>query len=324
MKNKRSIFLSLCVAAMAVIILVSVQAYRLSKRPQTEEPLNLPIEVIREDRQKSLSTTIWSAKIFLPIEHYSRENLERLFRYYSKKYPDRRDVINVYVFTSKENVRLDKENPPSLVTSFPHGGPPDFTFYDASFYRENPGGSIGHFNEWYIYRPDPNNPENEKTVVLKGVAPRTSEDIVETKEVSRADLKIRVSAYKLKDVEPEGVYYGFDGINKDALGATVVMTFRRDEQVPIPLTNIRFVNDQIAYIFMGWMYAVTTDGGRTWSVWDASEALPNWKCCNYDLIEEVRIEDDGTGNMRLGQIPGQSSEVSKLVTKDYGQHWAVK
>lgn len=99
------------------------------------------------------------------------------------------------------------------------------------------------------------------------------------------------------------------------------MTFRHDDPVPIPREQVRFVNDRIGYVFMGWMYAATTDGGRSWSVWDARKDLPDWSCCNYRLIQDVRMQLDGVGRMTLNPIPGRPAEASELETQDYGQSW---
>ncbi|MBP6823598.1 MAG: hypothetical protein KA368_18760, partial [Acidobacteria bacterium] len=83
-----------------------------------------------------------------------------------------------------------------------------------------------------------------------------------------------------------------------------------------------YVNDQIAFGFMGWMYAVTTDGGKSWSVWNAQKDLLNWECCNYRLIKRVSINADGQGTMTLNVIDPSRGEVPELQTKDYGRHWA--
>jgi len=72
---------------------------------------------------------------------------------------------------------------------------------------------------------------------------------------------------------------------------------------------------------MGWMFAVTTDGGATWSVWDAKKDLPNWQCCNYGLIKDVRLDSKGTGVMILNPIPQRRGEVPELHTNDFGRHW---
>jgi hypothetical protein len=74
-------------------------------------------------------------------------------------------------------------------------------------------------------------------------------------------------------------------------------------------------------VFMRWMYAVTTDAGSTWHVWNLEKDLPNWECCNYGVITGVFIEADGTGTMKFGAVQGRSGEVPKLHTQDYGRHW---
>jgi hypothetical protein len=65
-----------------------------------------------------------------------------------------------------------------------------------------------------------------------------------------------------------------------------------------------------------------SDGGSNWSVWRAEKDLPNWKCCNYKLIRDMRIAPDGTGTMNVNPIPQRSGEAPELHTKDYGRHWS--
>ena len=72
---------------------------------------------------------------------------------------------------------------------------------------------------------------------------------------------------------------------------------------------------------MGWMYAVTTDGGVNWSVWSAKSDLPGWECCNYGLIQDVQFAPDGAGTMRLSVIDPRRGEVPELYTRDYGRSW---
>ena len=93
---------------------------------------------------------------------------------------------------------------------------------------------------------------------------------------------------------------------------------RRDQPPPVGL----FVGEQVGYLFMGWVYAVTTDGGRTWSVWDASKELPQWRT-NYRLIEDVTLGADGTGKMLLNPLEPQPSR-PELVTDDFGRHWKAR
>jgi hypothetical protein len=52
------------------------------------------------------------------------------------------------------------------------------------------------------------------------------------------------------------------------------MIVRQDDDPKIPVDQVRYVGD-IGYVFMGFMYAVTTDAGKTWSVWSAEKDLPD-------------------------------------------------
>lgn len=102
------------------------------------------------------------------------------------------------------------------------------------------------------------------------------------------------------------------------------MTFRHDDPVAIPRDQIRFLSDQVAYAFMGWMYAVTTDRGRTWSVWNAERDIPDWRCCNYKYLHQVDIDQNGAGVMTLDPIDEHGGTMLRLHTQDYGRHWRAE
>jgi hypothetical protein len=146
----------------------------------------------------------------------------------------------------------------------------------------------------------------------------------ETWEIANKRFKVNVTAYAEENGGfVGGAYYVFrSAVEGDDWKE--IMTFRHDDPVAIPRGQIRFVNDDVGYVFMGWMYAVTTDGGSNWSVWNAEKDLPNWRCCNYRLIQDVLIAQDGVGTMRLRPIPQRQGEVPELRTKDYGRHWSVE
>ena len=152
--------------------------------------------------------------------------------------------------------------------------------------------------------------------------PRMAER-VETWETSNQSFRVRIDRHKegFGGFVP-GAYYVFQFANLGSDRWVEVMTFRHDDPVPIPRDAVRFVNERTGYIFMGWKYAVTTDGGVTWRVWNAEEHLPNWQCCNYGLIKYVRVEPAGTGEMILNPIPQRRGEVQALQTTDYGKHWS--
>jgi hypothetical protein len=135
-------------------------------------------------------------------------------------------------------------------------------------------------------------------------------------------FRIRVTAYAETGASfVAGAYYVFECAKDSERVWHPIMTFRHDDPIPIPREQMRFVNDQVGYVFMGWMYAVTTDAGSTWSVWSADKNLPNWQCCNYGLIRDVKLGDNGDGVMQLNPIKGRQGEVPELHTMDYGKHW---
>jgi hypothetical protein len=155
--------------------------------------------------------------------------------------------------------------------------------------------------------------------------PRPSAKVNEFWETAKGPLKIRVTAYAEENGGfVGGAYYVFQSAKVGSDDWSEIMTFRHDDPVPIPRDQVRFSNDQIAYLFMGWMFAVTIDGGQSWTVWNATKDLPHWQCCNYRLIQDVTIAVDGTGLMKLNPIPDRRGEVAELHTTDYGHTWGIE
>ena len=161
------------------------------------------------------------------------------------------------------------------------------------------------------------------TLVLPFFFPTRSEEVLGTWEFRRGVHRVLVTAYAEENSFVPGTYYFFEYI--DAVNnRREIMAFRHDDPVEIRSEQVRFINDRICYVYMGWMYAVTTDGGFSWSVWNAEKELPNWQCCNYRLIQSVHIEPDGSGVMNLNPTAGQKGEMPKLYTGDYGRHWTTE
>jgi hypothetical protein len=146
----------------------------------------------------------------------------------------------------------------------------------------------------------------------------------ETIDVPGPAFTVRLSAFHEENGWPvAGAYYRFESLPRDGKISIPAMEFRHDDPVPLPGQNVRFVTADIAYLFMGWKYAVTTDRGKSWAVWNAETDLPNWQCCNYELIARVEVESNGIGKMFLRPIPGRRGEVNQLFTSDFGRHWIV-
>jgi len=147
--------------------------------------------------------------------------------------------------------------------------------------------------------------------------------VIETWETTNHTFKVRVTAYDEKGSYPSpgGGYYVFQSAPVGSENWGEIMTFRHDDPIAIPRDQVRFVSDLVGYVFMGWQYAVTTDGGRSWSLWDASKDPALSKTYRYDSILGVSISPDGNGEMTF-RLTGETKQGFK--TKDYGQHWSTE
>ena len=139
-------------------------------------------------------------------------------------------------------------------------------------------------------------------------------------------FKIRVTAYEEEGRSPSAPrpYYIFESNGLGPDDWREIMTVQDESRPDIPKDHVRFVNDRVAYVFMGSRYAVTTDAGRTWSLWDAAKTLPRSVLGNYRGLEQVSLAADGKGTMQLEaatQVGGQGPD---LKTTDYGYHWYVE
>lgn len=176
---------------------------------------------------------------------------------------------------------------------------------------------------------------NRKTIVMISVlciaaayaagvlfsAPRKG-DVVEAWETTNRTFKLRVKMHTEKGFRlVGGAIYVFESAATGSESWKEIMTVRHDDPNPIPRKQVRFVNDQVGYVFMRFKYAVTVDGGVTWSVWDATADLPDWRRSRAN-IEDVRLAPDGTGAMSLTSSTNQ--ETPKLRTEDYGRHWTAR
>src|SRR5262249_46295864 len=136
--------------------------------------------------------------------------------------------------------------------------------------------------------------------------------LISTWETNNNSFKIRVSEYVEKGAYLAGAYYVFESAAFNSDSWKPITTFRHDDQVGIQKEQVRFVDHRVGYVYMGWICAVTTDSGTSWTVWDATNDLPGWQCCNYGLIDGLNISLDGQGVMKLKPSPYRAGEVSEL------------
>ncbi len=289
-----------------------------------QEDIGFPFE-LRE--VKSPDPPTWHAVIVLSSHYYSKENLDRLFLWYSKKHPNKEEALAIAVYTDQDRLRSYLADPDDDVSRNDRMPRPkrDGAAWDAHCWRGGDGLAPGAGNNLlYTYSPNLNSRLRTKRVILRGQDYASARKITETWEAKNNAFKIHVDAYDLlMDTEPTSKYYTFSAVRSGSDELKAILTIRQDQATPIPRNQVVLLNDQIGYVFMGWLYAVTTDGAKTWRKWDAEMELPNWQCCDSGLIQNVQIRLDGFGVMTLKLPPQRSEGILTLRTNDYGQHWII-
>src|SRR5262249_1169731 len=205
------------------------------------------------------------------------------------------------------------------------------TFYDAKFSVDPSEPLLGEeddkysrgFNVSYSFPPDLTRPHIYKTVVLRGSTWTQGKYNLQTREFPWRTGKITLTAYDIYNVEPASRYYTFTMTRNvdDQERARIIFNILPDEAVPLSTNLVNIISDKIAYVYLGWMYSVTLDGGKTWHLWDAERNLPGWDCCNPGLIQEINLSDQGSGVMTLRPDPNKPESQVSLHTDDFGQHW---
>ncbi|MDQ3633121.1 MAG: hypothetical protein M3405_01230 [Acidobacteriota bacterium] len=130
---------------------------------------------------------------------------------------------------------------------------------------------------------------------------------------------IRVNGYAGKGLASGMGFYTYESINKKSNSETEIFTFIFDGIIYIKKENIIIKNENLAYFWMSWKFAVTDDGGKTWSVWNGKDY--DEFDSNYGLIEKVEIDENGNGKMFFNQRAIERKGISFLITKDFGKTW---
>lgn len=153
--------------------------------------------------------------------------------------------------------------------------------------------------------------------------PQRMGEVVQTWKSSGKSFKMKIDKHVesggFMPAATAGAYYVFYSASEGSSDWHKIMTFRHDDPIPIPEGQVRFVNDDAAYFFIGPYFVSTSDKGASWRTWDAYQNIPNIQCCYYGVIEDVGLRPDGSGTLKLDPkaVPG----VTQLVTKDFGLHW---
>lgn len=127
-------------------------------------------------------------------------------------------------------------------------------------------------------------------------------------ETARRKFKIRVTEYKEKNpVHLTHFFYVFESSGEASGNWHEIMDVKNDDDLPLPREQIRFVNDQTGYVFLNQKYAVSTDGGGAWKVWEATPKNLS-KLHDPGYIKNVYIELNGSGTMTLEALIDEQVE----------------
>lgn len=149
--------------------------------------------------------------------------------------------------------------------------------------------------------------------------PFNSGDIFSTEQRDNARFSVKITAFRERRSFAQvlgGAYYVFETKDKQDQDWRRFLIVKHDDPEPIDGNSLALVNESTGYGFKGRQLAVTTDAGKTWSIWDVSKiaALKDDRSC---WIRKVNFMSDGTGAMDL------KCNKSSIVfsTKNFGVTW---
>ncbi|MFH1421103.1 MAG: hypothetical protein ABIH42_00065 [Planctomycetota bacterium] len=140
-------------------------------------------------------------------------------------------------------------------------------------------------------------------------------EIFDSLSVSLKKGDLEITAYKERGIclFVPGAYYDFCFKKTGDNLRIKIATFRHDDPITIPRNQIHTLDDNITYFFIGWLFGVTSNGGNTWHLWNATKEIENFRE-NYGFIQAVEINCNGAGSMA-------TNTGIKLYTNNYGISW---
>ena len=138
---------------------------------------------------------------------------------------------------------------------------------------------------------------------------------------SSQSLEIRVTRRPELEGPVAGAHYAFESRRAGETEWRPVSTVRHDDWVDLPSDRIHFVGCNTAYLSMCSTFAVTTDCGESWSVWEASTVTWARGLVNYGLIQTVVVQANGEGTMTLNDVALRRGGPHLAQTADFGRTW---
>ncbi len=272
-----------------------------------------PKSLYGDTKSDDYTGVINGGSIFIERKDFSVDNLNKIFRWYSRRFSDDSTIYaSVFTDPSLTDPLLSKqavENEYSWTEYYRKS-----LLYGAKFYRNNKGE-----NEFYRYNDDGYDINNTKSVVLKGMDPFCRRKKEETKKLENTDLELQINSFISEDVAPNGIYNIFQVKPVGQGEWKSIVTMRSSSQIDVTKKYIYRINDKIFYFVSQWVFAVTFDNGASWIKWDGMDKSKDLSCCAEDYVKDVNILPDGRGQMKLNV---RIEEPAKLFTKDFGKSWS--
>ena len=150
-------------------------------------------------------------------------------------------------------------------------------------------------------------------------------DVIERWEVANEKFKLRIERRPEMNTWMGGNFYSYQYIESSNDEWKELFTQRRDDPNPIEHDRILMINERVGFAYDIKKLAVTTDSGKTWSIWDINAANETQHfCTDTAYIEFIKIDSDSTGQMRLSCYTYKTEPHYKfLKTNDFGKNWEI-
>ncbi len=323
MKKRLLIGVGISMASLAMAF--QLANYKKVSRTDVASKPEFPFQVRDEAKVDSVSGPLWNATIILTKDNFSKENLERLFRWYSETHADRRDRITVNVYTDPAKIQRRLMYTPTQTDLKSEADKGPDLIADAIFFRLRASAASegAGESEFFHYDPSASGSVNQKSLVIKGTEPFAKKTLVDSWQTTILGVDTRIAGYELENVEPEGTYHSLECRDPDSGYWESIMSsvaVKGTDIAPITKNRIRIAGLDVIYVFLGSMFAMTDNKGVSWRVWDAERDIPCQERWTAAMIRDVQIEQKGVGIMEV-QLAGQSDTI-ELHTSDFGAHWA--
>ena len=160
-------------------------------------------------------------------------------------------------------------------------------------------------------------------VVLFGAACHSQDKkILDRWETKAPAFALRITEFQESRFAVSKFRYVFEGKPNGSDEWREIISVIADDDTPIPREQVRFLGNQAAYVFMTDQFAITTDGGHSWSVWKANDRIGTVQYPRQFIIKEVLVNPDGTGKLTVVSRSADR-QTMKFQTENFGQSWVA-